>query len=120
MLVFDLILLIHVAAFSLPSAPWQRRPTTPPDWIGYSYPTTDIVVNETFKLGIHGGAFDPLHNYYGLGYEINILTASPDGQSTVQLVTGNMHYGSCSRKRFGFGDFVVSTIKPLQLGVAGT
>lgn len=110
-----LCLFIHATGV-LSSTTW--RPITPPDWIGYSYPTTDVVVNEMFNLGIYGGAFDPRRDYYGLAYEISISTASPDEQITVQSVSDNLHDGGCSQN--GMEDLFVYISRAVQLDVAGT
>lgn len=70
-----------------------------------------------FDLGIYGGAFDPRHDYYGLAYEISILTASPHGQIIVQNVIDNLHDGDCSQN--GMEDLLVFISRAVQLDVAG-
>lgn len=75
------------------SASASYESTTPPDWIVYSYPTTDVVVNHQVTLGIDGAALAIPRVYYGLGYNLSVSTTFPNQTTTPWIYISNLDNG---------------------------
>lgn len=79
-------------------------PATPPDWLVYSYPTTDVVVNQTVTLGINGGALYVPHDYYGFGYNLSVSTVLPNNTNVLWMYISNLDEGNLAQTHCaGFG-----------------
>lgn len=91
MLAFLAAALVLTAACLVNAASYES--TTPPDWLVYSYPTTDVVVNNTVTLGINGGALHIPRVFYGLGYNLSVSTTLPNNTNILRMAISNLDDG---------------------------
>lgn len=83
-----LIVLIHALAVRCISASFH--PASPPEQIVYSFPTTDVAIHSEVTLGLSGGPYRVPHDYYGLGYLVNVSTTMPNGTNVVWKTASNL------------------------------
>lgn len=56
----------------------------------YSFPTTDVAIHSEVTLGLSGGPYRVPHDYYGLGYLVNVSTTMPNGTNVVWKTASNL------------------------------
>lgn len=94
----SLSILLYATAVQSFSASYS--PVSPPDWIVYSYPISDIAFPDTFDLGIREDSFYVPHDYYGFEWFIGISIVLPNGTNSGTDETDSM----CSGQSGGMGN----------------